>query len=69
MRKTTLLLLSALSVAAFFARPTEAQISVGATAPNFTKQELTTSGPAGAFISLYDYTDKDAVVLFILGYG
>jgi hypothetical protein len=34
----------------------------------FTKQEITSGGPGG-FISLYDYTDKDAVILFLLGYG
>lgn len=54
--------------AALFAPEAPAQIQIGATAPNFTKNEVT-SGGIGGLISLEDYADKDVVVLFILGYG
>jgi hypothetical protein len=68
MRKALPILLPLLLIAAFGVQPGEAQLNVGETAPDFTKQEITSGGPGG-FISLYDYTDKDAVILFLLGYG
>ena len=68
MRKIAAMLFILVMIAASSTHPVEAQIQVGATAPNFTKQETTPGGP-GANVSLEDYSDKDVVVLFILGYG
>ena len=69
MSRLTTGFLSILLVSTLAIQPLGAQIQVGATAPNFIKNDVLPPGVIGAPISLHDYTDKDAVVLFILGYG
>ena len=55
-------LLVAVALATAFAGPAQAQIPLGATAPNFTKSVF-----GGGTASLSQYSGK-VVVLFLLGY-
>ena len=58
----TLLVVASLSVAL----PARAQITIDAHAPDFSKPELV-SGAAGPNRTLYEFADRAAVVLFLLG--
>jgi hypothetical protein len=69
MRKVTLVLLASILMAAFLVQPTMAQLVVGQTAPDFTKNKLSAGGQTGELVSLYGFTDEDAVVLYLLGWN